>query len=319
MKKIFIPGGLGFTGSSLINDLFKNHKNEVEVVVIDNMSFSANKNNIDSYIYNEPNFHFIEWSVSDRDLINKVMKDVDIVFFLASFCVVKMTIDNPNEFYKDEIDWMFNILNYIRDTKQKTKVMFPSTLQVYWEWLWKDLNEKSEYHPRNPYWWTKCAIEQALEFYYQTYNIDYTIFRLINIYWPRQHKEFTIAKFINQALNDEQITVFGGWKLEKWFLYIDDLIEIYVDYALNTEKYTSKIYNVWWIRNIVFIDLVNHILKYLNKPESLISFVQSPPWIIQSVNLNYSLLTKDTGWVPKTDFYVWLEKMIDYIKKDLWK
>lgn len=319
VKKILVTWGLWFTWSSLINELFKNHKDKIDITVIDNISFSADKENIDSYIYDEENFHFIEWNVADKELMDKLMEDIDIVYYLASHCVVRMDIDNPHEFYKDEIDWVFHILNYIRDTKQDTKIVYPSTLQVYWEWLWKDLNEKSEYHPRNPYGWTKCAIEQALEFYNQTYKIDYMVFRLINIYGPRQDKEFTIAKFINQALNDQQITVFWQGLLEKWFLYIDDLTELYVDYVFNTDNFKEKIYNVGWIRNIKFIDLVKHILKYINKDESLISFVQSPPWIIQSVNLNYSLLTNDTWWVPKTDFYEWLELMIEYFKKKLWK
>lgn len=225
-KRIFITGGAGFIGSTLIDSLIENNT----IVVYDKME----RNSLQSKSYaNHPNLTLIEGDILDYDSLEKAMVDVDIVIHAAAVAGIDNTVKDPVRTMKVNVLGTYNVLDIATklhlDRGIDRFVEF-STSEVFGNHAYKsEENDNMVTGVAGEARWTyavsKLTGEHFTEAYHKTYGLPTVTIRPFNIYGPGQIGEGAIQIFIRKALKGEDLLIFGdGTQIRAW-CYIDDMID----------------------------------------------------------------------------------------------
>ena len=226
---ILVTGGAGNVGSALVERLIEDPNNLV--VVVDNL-LTGSKEKLPEATNN--NLKFIQSDVNNQEEITSVFNtfSFDYVFHYAALVGVKRTLDNPLMVLED-IEGFKNILELCKNSTVK-RIIFSSSSEVYGEPVEYPQNEETTpLNAKLPYAIVKNIGEAYLKSYQQAHGLDYTIFRFFNTYGPKQSKDFVISKFINAALNNNDITIYGDGSQTRTFCYIENNINATVYAAFN--------------------------------------------------------------------------------------
>ncbi|KAB2859914.1 MAG: NAD-dependent epimerase/dehydratase family protein [Flavobacteriales bacterium] len=263
-QTILVTGGSGFIGSSLVERLIENKNNFV--VVVDNLQ-TGDKNKLPKAPHD--NLKFIQCDVNIISEITSVFHtfSFDYVFHYAALVGVKRTLDNPIKVLND-ITGIKNILELSKNTGVK-RIMYASSSEVYGEPVeYPQHEETTPLNSRLPYAIVKNVGEAFLKSYKQEYGLDYTIFRFFNTYGPKQSKDFVISKFINAALNNKEITIYGEGNQTRTFCFVKNNVEACVAAAFSPE-YANKTLNIGNNIETSILDLAKLIIKLTNSQSKL--------------------------------------------------
>lgn len=236
--KILISGGAGFIGSHLTERLLEKGN---EVVAVDNLA-SSQESNIE-HLKDRDNFTFKNQDVLDE---LKVKRELDYVMHFASRASPDDYQKHPIHTLRTNSEGTLKMLELADE--HDAKFIYSSTSEVYGNP--EEHPQTEEYNgnvnpvgPRACYDEGKRFGEAAIVSYDMKYGIDYRIIRIFNTYGPRLKKEDgrVISNFINQALNNEPLTVYGDGKQTRSFCYIDDLVNG-IRKAMYSEK--GEIFNL---------------------------------------------------------------------------
>jgi UDP-glucose 4-epimerase len=265
---ILVTGGAGFIGSALVEELISDPNNFV--VVVDNL-LTGTREKIPTSQHE--NIKFIQCDVNHEEEITSVFHTFhfDYVFHYAALVGVKRTLENPVSVLQD-IDGIRNVLNLSKNTGVK-RVIYSSSSEVYGEPVEFPQNEETTpLNSRLPYAIVKNIGEAFLKSYKQEFGLDYTIFRFFNTYGPKQAKDFVISKFINAALKNEDITVYGDGSQTRTFCFIDNNIKACINAAFS-EECKNKTINIGNDIETTILELANMVIE-LTGSESKIVHLQ---------------------------------------------
>jgi UDP-glucose 4-epimerase len=262
---ILVTGGAGFVGGSLVEGLIKDANNFV--VVVDNLK-TGDKNKLPNTPKN--NLKFIQCDVNNLDEIRSVFHtfSFDYVFHYAALVGVQRTLENPIEVLKD-INGIENILKLSKNTGVK-KVIYSSSSEVYGEPVEYPQNEETTpLNSRLPYAIVKNVGEAFLKSYKQEYDLDYVIYRFFNTYGPKQSKDFVISKFINAALNNNDITIYGDGSQTRTFCYVKNNVEATIKAAFSDE-YVNQTINIGNDVETSIIELAKLIIRLTGSSSKIV-------------------------------------------------
>ncbi len=221
-NKILVTGGAGNIGSAIIERLISDENNFV--IILDNLSTGF----LSKLTKEEKkNLKFIKADVNNLNDISTVMHsyNFDFVFHFAAVVGVQRTQENPISVLND-IDGMKNILNLSKNSSVK-HVYFASSSEVYGEPVELPQNEyRTPLNSRVPYAVVKNVGECFFRSYQQEFNLPYTIFRFFNTYGPNQSTDFVISKFLEAALKNKDITIYGDGCQTRTFTYVEDTVSV---------------------------------------------------------------------------------------------
>ena len=258
--KILITGGAGFIGSSLSEYLI--NKTDAQVVVVDNYLTGRQQN-----LPSSDRFRFIKADANDFDDVASIFQTFgfDYVYHYAAVVGVKRTLENP-VMVLDDLQGIRNVLTLCKNTGVK-RVFYASSSEVYGEPVHLPQHEHTTpLNSRLPYAVVKNAGESFCRSYYQEYNLEYTIFRFFNTYGPKQSPDFVVSRFIDAALENKPITIFGDGQQTRTFCYIDDHLEATVSCLLNN-LFIDDVVNIGNDQEISVLELANTI-KRITKSSS---------------------------------------------------
>lgn len=262
-KNILITGGAGNVGSSLAKKLAEN--SEYKVYIFDNLiTGSLHK------IPNSSNVEFIKGDVNNFDEIYSLMNKIsfDFVFHYAALVGVKRTIENPLSVLKD-IEGIRNILDLSVKNKVK-RIFYSSSSEVYGEPVESPQREETTpLNARLPYAIVKNVGEAYLKSYYKEYGLEFGVFRFFNTYGPNQSNDFVVSKFIDLALKDLDITIYGDGKQTRTFCFIDDNIDTTIK-IMEEKLFVNSIINIGSDTEISVLDLANLTIKLLKSNSKII-------------------------------------------------
>jgi nucleoside-diphosphate-sugar epimerase len=142
-----------------------------------------------------------------------------------------------------DIDGIKNILDLCKNTGVK-RVFYSSSSEVYGEPVVLPQHEvTTPLNSRLPYAVVKNIGEAYCRSYHQEYGLDFTIFRFFNTYGPKQSQDFVMSKFLNAALDNKDITIYGDGSQSRTFCYIDDNIDACLQ-TLFDDSYKNEVYNI---------------------------------------------------------------------------
>jgi len=242
---ILVTGGAGFIGSHLCETLLGiGHT----VTVIDDLSTGSIENL--SRCKENPSFHFIQGTILHKNIFQKIIGHVDVIFHLAAAVGVKYIIDNPLGSIHTNVMGTENVLDYA-NSKKHIKVILASTSEVYGKNNNGALKENddrilgSTHITRWSYSCSKALDEFMALAYNRKHHLPVVITRLFNTCGPRQSGTYgmVIPRFITQALRGEAITVYGTGEQIRSFTYVSDTVEALIQLGFY-ENAIGEVFNI---------------------------------------------------------------------------
>ena len=286
--KYLVTGGCGFIGSNFILRCLEKEK-DTKITNIDAMFMGSNLMNLKNI--NSSNYKFVKGNICNKKLMEKLVENVDCVINFAAESHVDRSISNAKPFIDSNIIGVYTILEILKN-KRKIKFLQISTDEVYGEILKGNSLEHDELNPSNPYSATKASAEMLVRSYARTYDLDVIITRCTNNYGPRQFPEKLIPKTIISALKNEPVPLHGDGSARRQWIHVFDHCDAVLKILSRWKK--SSIYNISANYEITNISLVRKILKIMNKPESLITFVPDRPGQDRRYGINSNLIKQET-------------------------
>jgi len=220
IERILVTGGAGFLGSHLCERLVRQGH---DVICLDNF-FTSQKSNV-SHLLGQPNFELIR-----HDITQPIFLEVDQIYNLACPAAPGHYQYNPIKTMKTSVMGAINLLGMAK--RCNAKILQASTSEVYGD---PEVHPQPETYrgavnpigPRACYDEGKRAAETLFMDYYRMNGVNIRLVRIFNTYGPRMHPfdGRVVSNFIRQALQGEEITIFGDGSQTRSFCYLDDLIE----------------------------------------------------------------------------------------------
>ena len=310
---IVLTGGSGFIGSHLSKELLKNGENKL--IVVDNL-LTGNLDNIQDLLDHE-NAIFIQHDVQDHIEIDE---KVDYVFHLASAASPVAYTENPVNTLKAGSLGTINTLGLAR--KHGAEYFLASTSEVYGDPLitpqneeyWGNVNPNGE---RSMYDEAKRFAEAATATYARSYDIKTKIIRIFNTYGPNMQLNDgrVVTNLIVQALNDEDLTIYGDGSQTRSFSYVSDTVAGII--AMMESKH-YEVFNIGNPYEMTVKELAETILKLTNSKSEII-YKPLPNDDPQQRRPDISKAKEKLNWEPKVGLETGLNTTIEWIKKELSK
>lgn len=222
-KRILITGGAGFIGSVLLGTLIEDN----EIIVYDNLS----RNALESRSYaTHKNLTIVKGDVTDEHFLFNYMHNMDYVIHCAGIAGINTVCKNPVRTLETNIIGSKNVLEGVkRFSKNCKRIVCFSTSEVFGSKAFSSKEtDPSVIGAAGTSRWTyavsKLAEEHMSLAYYQEYGVPATVVRPFNIYGPGQIGEGALKIFLQQAIKNEQITIYGdGTQIRAW-CYVDDMV-----------------------------------------------------------------------------------------------
>ena len=310
---IVLTGGSGFIGSHLSKELLKNSENKL--IVVDSL-LTGNLNNIQDLLDHE-NATFIQHDVQDHIEIDE---KVDYVFHLASAASPVAYTENPVNTLKAGSLGTINTLGLAR--KHGAEYFLASTSEVYGDPLitpqneeyWGNVNPNGE---RSMYDEAKRFAEAATATYARSYDLKTKIIRIFNTYGPNMQLNDgrVVTNLIVQALNDEDLTIYGDGSQTRSFSYVSDTV---AGIIAMMESNHYEVFNIGNPYEMTVKELAETILKLTNSKSEII-YKPLPNDDPQQRRPDISKAKEKLNWEPKVDLETGLNTTIEWIKKELSK
>ena len=310
---IVLTGGSGFIGSHLSKELLKDGENKL--IVVDNL-LTGNLDNIQDLLDHE-NATFIQHDVQDHIEIDE---KVDYVFHLASAASPVAYTENPVNTLKAGSLGTINTLGLAR--KHGAEYFLASTSEVYGDPLitpqneeyWGNVNPNGE---RSMYDEAKRFAEAATATYARSYDIKTKIIRIFNTYGPNMQLNDgrVVTNLIVQALNDEDLTIYGDGSQTRSFSYVSDTV---AGIIAMMESNHYEVFNIGNPYEMSIKELAETILKLTNSKSKII-YKPLPNDDPQQRRPDISKAKEKLNWEPKVGLETGLNTTIAWIKKELSK
>lgn len=304
--KVLITGGMGFIGSNYVRYHLKTHPND-EITVLDKLTYAGRKENLQS-VMDQIDFNYGD--ICDPDSVASAAKNCEQIIHFAAESHVDRSIDNSRAFLRTNVEGTGVLLDAARDNEVERFIQI-STDEVYGSITNGSFRETDPLSPSSPYSASKAAGDLLALAYQTTYRLPVIITRSTNNYGPYQHVEKLIPLMITRALQDKPLPVYGsGLNIRDW-TYVEDNCAA-ID-CVRKSGDLGEIYNIGSHQEWTNIDIVKEILHILEKPESLITYVQDRP----GHDLRYSVQIdkiKSLGWEPRAHLKEGLMETINWYR-----
>ncbi len=307
-KRILITGGAGFLGSHLAERMLKEGH---DVLVVDNF-FTGTKDNL-KHIMGNPHLEIMR-----HDVTFPLYVEVDEIFNLACPASPVHYQFDPVQTTKTSVHGAINMLGLAK--RVKAKILQASTSEVYGD---------PEVHPQVESYWghvnctgirscydegKRCA-ETLFFDYWRQHKTRIKVIRIFNTYGPRMHPNDgrVVSNFIVQALNNQDITLFGDGNQTRSFCYVDDLIEGMVRLMNTSDDVTGPV-NVGNPGEFTIRELAEKVIQLTGSKSKLV-FKPLPQDDPRQRKPDITLAKKLLNWEPKVPLEEGLKKTIEYFDK----
>ena len=258
--KALITGGAGFIGSHLADRLLADGH---QVVVLDDLS-TGRYENIE-HLLGRPDFEFVLGSILNADLLDDCVARCDTVFHLAAAVGVQLIVEKPLESLATNIRG--SELVFEKAHKYNTRILVASTSEIYGKNTSDRLGEEDDRilgSPLKSRWsYSEAkAIDEILAYtYWRQKGLRSVIVRLFNTVGPRQtgHYGMVIPRFVNQALRDEPLTVYGDGTQQRCFCYVGDIVDALVK-LIETEEAYGQVFNLGGSEEVSIMTLAQRVI-----------------------------------------------------------
>ena len=285
--KIVITGGAGFIGSHLA----EYYQDKAEIIVLDNFRTGTRKN------LEGLKVQIVEGSILDRELLDQLLPGTDFIFHLAALVSVPESMMKPSETVEINVQGLLNVLEAGKVHGAK-KLCFASSAAVYGENPEPIKTESLTPDPCSPYGMTKLDGEYYCSLFAREGWLETAALRFFNVFGPRQDPRGAYAAavpiFIQQALRQEPMTIFGDGEQTRDFIYVKDIVGALSFLAEKTGA--TGVYNVGYGNRMSINELAQMLIKESNS-SSCIRYLPARAGDIRHSQASPTKL-REAGWKP---------------------
>ena len=295
-KVLLVTGGAGFIGSNFIHYMLNNYP-DCKIVNLDKLTYAGNLDNLKD-VENDQRYEFIHGDIRDKELVQKIYKKVHGVVHLAAETHVDRSIMDAGEFVLTDVYGSFVLFEAMKSANIEFFIHV-STDEVYGSRDQGFFNEEDPLNPSSPYAASKAGADRLAYSYMVTYDLPIIILRPSNNFGPYQYPEKFIPLFVTNALEDENLPLYGkGMNIRDW-LYVEDNCRA-IEIVMGNGK-LGEVYNVGANNEVKNIDIAKRIVTLLKKPEDLIKFVSDRLGHDKRYALDCGKIHA-LGWKPEKNF-----------------
>lgn len=336
-KYILITGGAGFIGTNLAARLLESGK---RVMIYDNMTRDGVEQNLEWLHERYKDRLIIQIAdIREKRVLIECVKNAEQIFHFSAQVAVTTSLINPFHDFEVNIRGTFNLLEAIRNSEHQPPLVFTSTNKVYGDLqdLGLKLNGKryfpeDEHYMKNgvdenrslefhsPYGCSKGTADQYVLDYCRSYGLKTAVFRMSCIYGPHQfgtENQGWVAHFLISILQDKPLVIYGNGKQVRDVLYIDDLVDAFLLAQKNMDKISGEAFNIGGgTENSVSLLEILDLIKLKTEREISVSFEEWRTGDQLYYVSNIEKFRKATGWKPKYNLEVGLEKLTNWLCKE---
>ena len=298
--KILITGGAGFIGSNFIHYWLRSHPDDF-VINYDHLTYAGNLENLRD-IESLPNYRFVKGDIGDYKTAREAMDSVDVVVNFAAESHNDRAILDPGLFVRTNVLGTQVLLAASKDANV-SRFHHISTCEVFGELELDEtrkFKEDDAYMPKTPYNASKAAANHVVMAYFYTFKMPITISHCANNYGPYQFPEKVIPLFTTNALEDKSLPLFKSSQNKREWIHVDDHargIE-----AILMKGRIGQAYNIGTGVEKTVEDIADAVLKHLDKPQSLKTYVPDRLQHDKRYVLDPTKIQQEIGWHPSVDF-----------------
>lgn len=338
--KFLVIGGCGFLGTNMATEILKKKYN---LIIFDNLYKYGSEKNL-NWLKKNSGFKYIHGDIRNRENIENIIKEQkpEVIFHLAAQVTMTESIKNPKLDFEINALGTINVLDSVRKYSPESILIYSSTNKVYGDIRWVNYTETEkrfiapdfpngfpETIPLNfqtPYGNSKGCADQYMLDYCRIFGIKTVVFRHSSMYGVRQFATFDqgwIGWFCLKAIEQKKgilkdsFTISGNGKQVRDVLYVDDLVNLYMDTVENIEKVKGQAFNIGggMKNSLSILELFDILEKELN---TKLNYKKLPPrQNDQKVFVaNIGKINKLIGWNPQMDKLTGIKKMIKWIEEE---
>ncbi|MHB9149515.1 MAG: dTDP-glucose 4,6-dehydratase [Thermoleophilia bacterium] len=310
--RLLVCGGAGFIGSDFVRRMLAKHSDWV-VTVLDKLTYAGNLDNLLALV-DEPRYRFVQADICDAEAVREACRDADAVVNFAAETHVDRSIAEPEAFLHTDILGTHALLEAVRELGIERMVQV-STDEVYGSIDEGSFAETHPIVPSSPYSASKAGGDLQVLAYHRTYGLPVMITRGSNTYGPYQYPEKLIPLFVTNALEGEQLPLYGdGMNVRDW-LHVDDHSDG-IEFVLEHGE-PGEVYNVGGGNERTNREITAIILDELGLGEEVIRWVADRPGHDRRYSLDCAKL-QAVGWRPQVDFEQGLRETIRWYRDNDW-
>jgi len=297
--KYLVTGGAGFIGSNITKELVRQGNS---VTVIDNLNTGKEKNLISV----RDKINFVNSSILDNEVLEKITKDIDGVFHQAALASVQDSFSKPKEYHDVNVNGTENILKLAK--KNNFKVVYASSSSVYGNPEQIPIKESDNKNPINPYAETKLKKEK-LAIKYSKIGVEVIGLRYFNVFGKGQSKEYAgVLKLFLEKVRDELPPKINGDGTQfRDFVYVEDVAKANI-MSMNSDV-KHEFFNVGTNTSITILDLAKMIIKFSGLEIEPI-FGPSLKGDVMKTVADIRLIKEKIGWEPKMMLVEWIKEIV---------
>ena len=308
-KRVVVLGASGFIGSHLVDSLLSYgcHVTAVARKLPGMISIASQSH---------PLLNYCSANLCDRNVLDSIFNDIDIVVHLASGTLPKSSNDSPESDVQINLLGSLNVLESAVKNKVSKVVFLSSGGTVYGNPVCTPIDET---HPTNPicsYGINKLAIEKYCFLYQQLYGLDTIILRLANPYGERQRLDLgqgVVPAFLGRALRNQPLEIWGDGSTIRDFLYISDVVDAISLACLYKANGSQNLFNIGSGKGVSLNELIFLIEKVVDKKLDIV-YKSSRSFDVPSNILSISKAQEHLAWCPQVSNEDGLKRFFNYLK-----
>lgn len=304
--RILVTGGAGFIGSHLVDAFLADGR---AVAVVDDLSTGKREN-----LNPLAGFHRVD--IRDPEALAWVFtrERPETVCHYAAQTDVRRSMADPVADAQTNIVGSLNVLECCRRGGVR-RVLFASTCAVYGPAALPPVGEGAQVRPESAYGVGKAAVELYLALYAQAYGLVHTVFRLGNIYGPRQDPKGeagVVAIFSGQLLAGETPTIFGDGSKTRDYVYVEDVVR--ANRLALDGRGDGGIFNLGWGREVTDFELFDAVRRAVGVAATP-RYAPKRPGEAERIALEASKARSELGWTPQVSLADGVERSVAYYRE----
>ena len=292
--KVLVTGGAGFIGTNFVLRVTQTRP-EWQVRVLDALTYAGNAANLASVA---DRVELVEGSVADADLVDRLVKDSDVVVHFAAESHNDNSLDDPWPFVETNVIGTYQLLEAVR--RHGVRLHHVSTDEVYGDLELDDpakFTEQTPYNPSSPYSATKASADLLVRAWGRSFKVQATLSNCSNNYGPFQHVEKFIPRQITNILTDVKPKLYGqGTNVRDW-IHVDDHNDAVVTIIEQGRLGETYLIGADGERNNR--EIVETLLRLMGKPADWYDLVSDRPGHDLRYAIDATKLRDETGWRPR--------------------